>query len=105
MVSTNFFLYRANKPLTKPSILQDRNVPKKGDHYIRSVKFSPDSKMLATGAEDHKLRVGIRTLLPDYILANARPRYGTSPRGKSAIFSRATQRRSTPSIFPATRGI
>ena len=105
MVSTNFFLYRANKPLTKPSILQDRNVPKKGDHYIRSVKFSPDSKMLATGAEDHKLRVGIRTLLPHYTLANARPRSGTSLLDKSVTFSRATQRRSTPSTFPATLGI
>lgn len=30
-----------------------------GDLYIRSVRFSPDGKYLATGAEDRKIRVSI----------------------------------------------
>jgi glucose repression regulatory protein TUP1 len=38
--------------------LQDENVQDKdGDLYIRSVCFSPDGKLLATGAEDKKIRV------------------------------------------------
>ncbi|TIA73404.1 hypothetical protein E3P84_02536 [Wallemia ichthyophaga] len=41
----------------KVSVLVDDNVPIKGDLYIRSVCFSPDSKFLATGAEDKQIRV------------------------------------------------
>ena len=41
----------------KVSILIDENVQQKGDLYIRSVCFSPDSKFLATGAEDKQIRV------------------------------------------------
>ncbi|KAL4782755.1 WD40 repeat-like protein [Aspergillus varians] len=37
--------------------LQDENVDKSGDLYIRSVCFSPDGKYLATGAEDKQIRV------------------------------------------------
>ena len=37
--------------------LQDEAVDKEGDLYIRSVCFSPDGKLLATGAEDKKIRV------------------------------------------------
>ena len=37
--------------------LQDESVDKEGDLYIRSVCFSPDGKLLATGAEDKKIRV------------------------------------------------
>ncbi|KAL2816381.1 WD40-repeat-containing domain protein [Aspergillus cavernicola] len=37
--------------------LQDENVDKTGDLYIRSVCFSPDGKYLATGAEDKQIRV------------------------------------------------
>jgi general transcriptional corepressor TUP1 len=39
------------------SILQDDTVDKDGDLYIRSVCFSPDGKLLATGAEDKLIRV------------------------------------------------
>ncbi|SAM06232.1 hypothetical protein [Absidia glauca] len=37
--------------------LQDENVSKEGDLYIRSVCFSPDGKYLATGAEDKQIRI------------------------------------------------
>src|SRR6185312_13077449 len=38
--------------------LQDDGVQDKdGDLYIRSVCFSPDGKLLATGAEDRRIRV------------------------------------------------
>lgn len=37
--------------------LQDDNVDKEGDLYIRSVCFSPDGRYLATGAEDKQIRV------------------------------------------------
>ena len=39
------------------SKLEDPNVEKDGDLYIRSVCFSPDGKYLATGAEDKLIRV------------------------------------------------
>ncbi|KAK7044890.1 chromatin associated protein [Favolaschia claudopus] len=37
--------------------LIDPNVPKGGDLYIRSVCFSPDGSLLATGAEDTQIRI------------------------------------------------
>lgn len=40
-----------------PSVLADETAGKNGDLYIRSVRFSPDGKLLATGAEDRKIRV------------------------------------------------
>ena len=39
------------------SELLDESVEKSGDLYIRSVCFSPDGKLLATGAEDKQIRV------------------------------------------------
>lgn len=44
--------------------LQDENVDKDGDLYIRSVCFSPDGKFLATGAEDKQIRVSSAIHLP-----------------------------------------
>ncbi|KAI0032852.1 WD40-repeat-containing domain protein, partial [Vararia minispora EC-137] len=41
----------------KTCVLVDQNVPKSGDLYIRSVCFSPDGKLLATGAEDKLIRI------------------------------------------------
>lgn len=38
-------------------LTDDSVVDKDGDLYIRSVCFSPDGKLLATGAEDRKIRV------------------------------------------------
>lgn len=46
------------------SILADDSAAKSGDLYIRSVRFSPDGKYLATGAEDRKVRV--RALLQNH---------------------------------------
>ena len=40
-----------------PSVIADESTPKSADLYIRSVRFSPDGKLIATGAEDHKIRV------------------------------------------------
>jgi len=37
--------------------LLDESVEKNGDLYIRSVCFSPDGKLLATGAEDKQIRI------------------------------------------------
>jgi WD40 repeat protein len=39
------------------SVLVDESAGKTGDLYIRSVRFSPDGKYLATGAEDRQIRV------------------------------------------------
>jgi len=41
----------------KICVLDDTNVDKSGDLYIRSVCFSPDGKFLATGAEDKQIRI------------------------------------------------
>lgn len=42
------------------SILVDENADSSNDLYIRSVCFSPDGKLLATGAEDKTIRVRSR---------------------------------------------
>lgn len=39
------------------SVLVDDTANQAGDLYIRSICFSPDSKYLATGAEDRQIRV------------------------------------------------
>ena len=56
------------------SVLVDEAASKTGDLYIRSVCFSPDGKLLATGAEDKQIRVSTprssalpRHLIPDLV--------------------------------------
>ncbi|KAL4067061.1 WD40-repeat-containing domain protein [Scleroderma yunnanense] len=41
----------------KTCVLADDSAGKSGDLYIRSVCFSPDGKLLATGAEDKQIRI------------------------------------------------
>ncbi|KAG5352184.1 hypothetical protein C0989_003329 [Termitomyces sp. Mn162] len=41
----------------KICVLADETAGKSGDLYIRSVRFSPDGKLLATGAEDRQIRI------------------------------------------------
>jgi len=41
----------------KICVLSDDSAAKAGDLYIRSVRFSPDGKLLATGAEDRQIRI------------------------------------------------
>lgn len=43
------------------SVLVDETADNTNDLYIRSVCFSPDGKLLATGAEDKTIRVSSRT--------------------------------------------
>ena len=66
--------------------------------YIRSVRFSPDGKLLATGAEDRRIRVchsmGTLNTQTDF-----RYRYGTLRRGSFNRFSMATSKKSTLSTF------
>ena len=45
------------------SVLVDETADNSNDLYIRSVCFSPDGKLLATGAEDKTIRVSHGTLL------------------------------------------
>lgn len=54
-----FYLHGFTQELTLVrSVLEDVNASKAGqDLYIRSIRFSPDSMLLATGAEDRKIRV------------------------------------------------
>ena len=47
----------ADAEILQSSVVEDETAPKAGDLYIRSVRFSPDGKLLATGAEDRKIRV------------------------------------------------
>ena len=55
--AVKFLLYKKTKSLNFYSVISDESTPKSTDLYIRSVRFSPDGKLIATGAEDHKIRV------------------------------------------------
>jgi WD40 repeat protein len=57
IVITSYILHHQLMLFPRFSIIEDETAPKAGDLYIRSVRFSPDGKLLATGAEDRKIRV------------------------------------------------
>ena len=84
------------------SILQDETVlDKDGDLYIRSVCFSPDGKLLATGAEDKLIRVR-RHHCTRLVIINMCDRFGISNRRRFATSSPATTRTFIPSTSPET---
>ena len=59
--SAQIFEVNSGNQVTK---LQDDSVDKDGDLYIRSVCFSPDGMLLATGAEDKQIRVSRSRICP-----------------------------------------
>jgi len=65
-----------------------------GDMYIRSVRFSPDGKLLATGAEDKRIRV-CHFIITLNTQTYFRYRYGTLRRGRFNGFLMATSEKST----------
>jgi WD40 repeat protein len=71
MVRLSHLVLSINIPNNFPwySVLVDEAAAKAGDLYIRSVRFSPDGKFLATGAEDKQIRVRHHALTPRNIAA------------------------------------
>ncbi|KAG6894392.1 hypothetical protein C0992_006292, partial [Termitomyces sp. T32_za158] len=53
LAATELLRYTTSKPAQK----YDDTAGNSGDLYIRSVRFSPDGKLLATGSEDHQIRI------------------------------------------------
>jgi len=69
----------------KICVISDESTPKSTDLYIRSVRFSPDGKLIATGAEDHKIRNPFVCFCMD--------RFGRLPRNASATFLKAMNKK------------
>jgi WD40 repeat protein len=89
------------------SVLADDTALQAGDLYIRSITFSPDCKLLATGAEDRLVRVSRLEFAHVSVYSMRltmhcipRRRSGTSPKKESARYSEAISRKSTRSSFP-----
>ncbi|KAG6899060.1 hypothetical protein C0993_001277 [Termitomyces sp. T159_Od127] len=54
----SFAVYNSRSTASaKICVLAEDTAGKSGDLYIRSVRFSPDGKLLATGAEDRQIRI------------------------------------------------
>ncbi|KIL60563.1 hypothetical protein M378DRAFT_83569, partial [Amanita muscaria Koide BX008] len=56
----------------KTCVLTDETAGKAGGLYIQSVCFSPDSKLLATGAEDKQIRVTFNLSFPIWDISKKR---------------------------------
>lgn len=76
--------------------LQDENVDKDGDLYIRSVCFSPDGKYLATGAEDKQIRVSNHPGLLWNWVAPGTHEFTDNPNVRSGILPPVPSRISSP---------
>jgi WD40 repeat protein len=71
-----------------------------GDLYVRSVRFSPEGKFLATGAEDKLLRVRFFGDVLHEIWLIGRFRFGTLQRSVFGTFLTVTNKRFMPLTFP-----
>lgn len=102
----NSGLYFPKKKIT--SVIADESAPKSADLYIRSVRFSPDGKLIATGAEDHKIRVcvfdgrllafGVELMILCFVFWQKKNRFGRLPRNGFFTFSMDTNKKFIPLI-------